>query len=51
MADSNLSIARIVSTPRPAAPVAVAKTTVTEKGVTDEVVLTPAQLKAEAFAL
>ena len=51
MADSNLNIARIVSTPSPAAPVAIAKTTVTEKGVTDEVVLTPVQLRAEAAAL
>lgn len=51
MADSNLNIARIVSTPLSTAPVAIAKATVTEKGVTDEVVLTPAQLKAEANVL
>ncbi|MBX3170591.1 MAG: hypothetical protein KF760_24500 [Candidatus Eremiobacteraeota bacterium] len=48
---SDLQIPRITAPSNPAAPVAIVKSAVDENGVKDQVVLTPAQLKAEGVAL
>lgn len=47
--DTNFSVVRVTSTPT--APVAIVKPVVTETGQTDEVVLTPTQLRQEAVVL